>query len=627
MCGIVGIWHRKSKVDVDVNLLQSARARIDHRGPDDTGEYVDTDFGLAHCRLSVLDTSRGGHQPMSIGNGRYHLVFNGEIYNYRQLVDTYLQDVELVSSSDTEVLAHLLQRKGIGALSLLKGMFSLAFRDREAERLILARDPFGKKPLFYAEHNGDFMFASETKALLGFVDAHVNQEAVTRYFLHEYIPSPDSAWEGITQLPMGHAMEVTREGKNITKWWKPDFAPKHVDSQSSLLERLDTHLQVAVERRLVSDVPVGLLLSGGLDSTTIGWYMSRLVDAPVRSYSVSFSSSEFDESLFAENAARSLAFDHEAILFDLEMFKRVLPKIVRLMDMPLADASLLPTYAICERARQDVTVVLDGDGSDELFGGYGTFQAALVAERLSHLPQWVLSFLSYATYQLPTRYGNFSFDFKAKSFVRGLGLQLARRNQVWLGSFSEAELRALLQDRWGQEIEHVWKCVDQAQDVASGLETVDAVSYATISHYMQDDILVKLDRASMFNGLEARTPFLDVDLAEFVMRLPVEYKRDKNILRTLMRGRIPQTIVDRNKQGFGIPLGMWLRGSLQGWMKDVLNQEKLDEDGIFRFDYVNNLIQKHVSGKADLRKQLWTLLSFQLWYDEWVAQRDLIFPD
>ncbi|HLD25845.1 MAG TPA: asparagine synthase (glutamine-hydrolyzing) [Candidatus Andersenbacteria bacterium] len=622
MCGIVGIWHRQDPGTADQARLTAAAETLAHRGPDDAGVWTQGPVGFAHRRLSILDLSLAGRQPMATPDGRYRIVFNGEIYNFRELQQKYLHGVRLSSSSDTEVLLHVLAQQGSAVLPHLRGMFAFAFWDAQEEALLLARDPFGKKPLYWAAAHGVFSFASEVKALLHVQPAlkAIDRPALAKYFLYEYVPSPASGYQDIRQLSMGHLARVRRDSVELKAWWRPSYRPKTeiVDEEHTQRE-FDRHLKHAVERRMIADVPVGLLLSGGLDSTTIGWYMRQCTTSPLHSFSVSFGEKSFDESSYARLAARALQTVHHELRFDVAAFQKAVSVTAAGMDIPFGDASLLPTYAISKLARQEITVALDGDGSDELLGGYGTFQAAAVADRLPRLPHAVVSGLRGALNLLPTSYGNFSFDFKLKSFVEGLAYGRAARNQIWLGSFGPRDLQELLVPAWRSECAQVLEDVAAIVEATRALATFDAISWLTVHHYLQNDILVKLDRATMLTSLEARTPFLDLDFAEFVMHLPVHLKQNKYMLRRVMRGRIPDAIIDRSKRGFGIPLGFWLRGPLYGWAREVLAPRKLRQQGVLAPQVVERLLREHKSGKADWRKKLWTLLAWQLWYDRWMA--------
>ncbi|MBI3251600.1 MAG: asparagine synthase (glutamine-hydrolyzing) [Candidatus Andersenbacteria bacterium] len=625
MCGIVGVMPKRNQ-PIKAGVLEAMRDSLSHRGPDDGGLYMQDTVGLGHRRLSILDLTSAGHQPMLSQDGRYVIVFNGEIYNYRELAKQYLSDISFVSGSDTEVLLELLARYGQTALPWLRGMFAFALWDTQAKKLLLACDPFGKKPLFYADSKEAFLFASEPKAFKEYPGwrAEMDLAAASHYFLHEYVPSPNTGFKGVQKLLMGSVLEIGIGGDVHTQsWWKPSFIPKVVLSEGAALQKLDSLLTKAVERRMVSDVPVGIFLSGGLDSTTIAWYMKKQARGALHSCSIGFDDRSFDETSFVRLAADSLQTTHHSAVFGARDVPAALAQIVPLMDVPLSDASLLPTYAVSKLARAHMKVVLSGDGADELFGGYGTFTAEAVGSRLDFLPAAFWQYLEKGLAGLPVSHDYFSFDFKAKSFVKGMKYKGLRRNQVWLGSFSEVELRQLLAQPGIAS--DAFTPVDGLLGQLAGLGSFDRLSAATVAQYLQDDILVKLDRASMMSGLEARTPFLDVDLAEFVMKLPVPLKKGKYLLKKLMRGRIPKAIIDRPKKGFGLPLGRWLQTDLNDWMQATLSREALHQHSLWNTEYVEKLIQEHERGQVDGRKKLWTLIMFQLWWEYWIAgERDIV---
>lgn len=623
MCGIVGIWNKGSHQSIDRSVIEGMASRLAHRGPDDLGAWGEGDVGLGHSRLAVIDVTSGGHQPMTTLDGRYTITYNGELYNYRELARKYLSDIDLQTGSDTEVLLHLLSKQGDEIIGELRGMFALGLWDSDRRELLLARGPFGKKPLYYIELPEVFLFASEVKAL--FKDKRVRREidptVLGQYLLHEYVPAPLTGWQGIKELPMGSTMRVTEDGSVIDQWWKPSFSPKYtgIDANS----KFDSLLEVAVRRRMVADVPVGVLLSGGLDSTAIAWYM-RQHTSSLHSFSVSFDEESYNEGGFALRAAAALGTEHHDIKFGLEEFTSTLAETIELMDIPFADASLLPTYAVSRLAKKYVTVALDGDGSDELLMGYGTFQAAELADRLDWVPNIIWENMRRLANLWPTNHDYFSTDFKLKQFLKGVGSEAARRQQIWLGSFSDSEMAPLLTNQSKTELVDTFDAVDSLNGTGQNLTQTDELTNLLLQHYLHNAILVKLDRASMMVGLEARTPFLDVDLAEFAMKLPSDLKRHKKILKDVMRKRIPDEIIDRPKHGFAMPIGQWLRGPLQSWARDVLDEDKIRDDNVFVFEEVERLMNEHRDGVLDHRKKLWTILMWQIWYDRWVVQRDVI---
>jgi asparagine synthase (glutamine-hydrolysing) len=611
MCGIVGAINWQGK-RIDAAVMERMTGVIDHRGPDDHRVWVAEGVGLGHQRLSIIDLTDSAAQPMVSDDGRYRIVFNGEIYNYQELKDKYCKGVNFRSTSDTEVLLYLLIKYKTEIFPALRGMFAFALWDGKRRELLLARDSFGKKPLYIWHDKREFVFASEIKALLKYpsVKPLINKRDVVSYLIYEYVPEPATGFVGIRQLPMGCYAEVSKGRMKINRWWKPQFQPKKQMSEKEAMEEFDGLMQQAVKRRLVADVPVGLLLSGGIDSTAVGWYMKQASQEELHSFSVGFRENTFNEDGYAQQAASVLGTNHHHCEFGIDEFKHYLSYAVK-MDIPFGDSSLLPTWAVSDLAHQHVKGVLDGDGSDELLGGYGIFAAVEWADKLSGVPVGWWRVLESISHFLPTGYEYFTWDFKLKSFLRGMGMERAQRQQAWLGSYSLRELQAWLTDEYVLLAEGEWRQIGARMEEAAKLDSFDGMSAQIINDYLQNDILVKLDRASMTFGLEARTPFLDTDLAEFIMRLPAEYKQDKKLLRKVMRGRIPDSIIDRPKQGFALPLGHWLRNELYDWTEKVLESASVDE--IFKAGVVKRILHEHRSGRVDHRKKIWTMLALALW--------------
>lgn len=612
MCGIVGVinWNKQP---VDSEVLRRMAGKIKHRGPDSSGMWVDGAVGLGHQRLAIIDLTPAGGQPMSSSDGRYHLVYNGEIYNYRELKEKYCRDINFRSTSDTEVLLNLLSKQGVKILPELRGMFALALWDKQTQELLLARDPFGKKPLCWWQDRDTFIFGSEIKAIIEHpnVTLAVDKRAVVSFLVYEYVPEPATGWQGIQQLPMGSWVKVKSGKIEVKRWWMVEFEPKaEVDEEAAAAE-FDELMKQAVRRRLVADVPVGLLLSGGIDSTAVGWYMKELGHGDLHSFSIGFEENMFNEAGYAQQAASVLGTRHHHRNFGRDDFQRLVEKLTQ-MDILLSDSSLLPTWAVSELASQEVKVVLDGDGSDELLGGYGIFEAAAWAEKLRMVPAMAWRMARVMSRRWPTSYEYFTLDFQIKSFLRGMGMRREQRQQAWLGSFQRDELQAVLTAEYGALCQEAWEEIVTRAERFQKLDWFDSMSGQIIQDYLQNDILVKLDRAAMAFGLEARTPFLDVDLAEFIMRLPAAYKRDKRLLKRVMRGRIPESIIDRRKQGFAMPLGHWLRGEWYEWARTILKNET-EVTSVVKAEAIDRLLTEHKEGKADHRKKLWTLITLGLW--------------
>ncbi len=626
MCGIAGIWDTKGGLCEKQSLERMGEA-IAHRGPDGKGSYVSGSIGFVHRRLSIIDVTSAGAQPFISEDGRYMLTFNGEIYNYRELRSKYFSEDTFVSNSDTEVLMKMLMRFHGDALSLLRGMFAFAFFDTQDQKLLLATDMFGKKPLFYAWAGENFLFASEPKALIasGYIHPEISNKEISQYLLHEYVPTPYAGFSGVFSLGPGEVFEIGATQRRIAKWTAPQVAPKVSLSFKDAMKRFDQLLGVAVERRMVADVPVGLFLSGGLDSSTIAWYMRHIrKEGEIHSCSVSFDDQSFNEEPIASIVASDLSLTHHAKNFSAKEFISTLQEIIPYMDVPFADISLLPTYMISKTAREHMKVVLDGDGSDELLGGYGTFSAYELSRRGAAIPSWVWSAAEAMVRSIPVSHSYFSFDFKLKSFLRGASYPSERNMQVWLGAFTEQEQLQLLKSEKQSSIRELFESVDFA--VSPHVQnSFDRASLYHVATYMNRDILVKIDRATMSVGLEARTPFLDSDFAEFVLRLPDSYKRNKRILRELMKGRISEDVILRKKQGFGIPSGSWFSKELLSFVYTILSRDRIEAVGVFTYAYVERLLREHRDKTYDHRKKIWTLISFQLWYEYWIlGKRDIL---
>lgn len=621
MCGIAGFVGTGNE-----ELLEEMCSRLAHRGPDASGIWADHDVGLAHTRLSVIDLSSGAAQPMSYANGRFHLIFNGEIYNFRELKEELARLGALFKThSDTEVILAAYAAWGTGCFRRLEGMFALALYDSDQRQLVLARDRLGKKPLYYAQVGDTLVFGSEIKALLvhPLITRTISPPALAQYLSREYVPTPQTLFAGMSKLMPGtfavyHAGSYTQES-----FWRPcEEGSSSVPSESEALAKFDSLLGEAVEKRLVADVPVGIFLSGGLDSSTIAYYAARS-HAVVRTFSVGFEETAFDESEQAALVARHLGTRHEQRVLTSADALALVPRIAEAFDEPIADASILPTMLLSEFTRKSVTVALGGDGADELLLGYQTFQAEAVASAYAQVPESLRALATRAADLLPTSVGYFSLDFKAKKFTHDFSIDPATRHLQWLGSFREDELLQLLAPEYRvAAMGGLAVLIAQWKDECTYDDPLNALSHLYLRTYCMDDVLVKVDRASMQYGLEVRTPFLDAALVSYVLSLPSSYKyrngEGKQLLRALMRGRLPDSIIDRKKKGFAPPIAAWLRGPLAGLMKDLLSSERLRQQGIFEPAYVERLVTAHLAGTHDHRKKLWTLLVFQLWYDRWI---------
>lgn len=623
MCGIAGVVSRTAPIHEQELRLMAAALR--HRGPDDDGFYLSPQDRGAHCgfgfrRLSIIDVS-GGHQPIPNEDESVWAMCNGEIYNFKELRRELESDGHVFRTySDTEVLVHLWERDGARLVDRLNGMFAVAIWDERERSLFLARDRLGEKPLYYADLGETMVFASEAKGILAHPTCSspaLDEQALVEYLAFEYVPAPKSIFRGVKKLEAAHTL-TWREGKaDVERYWEPRFDVVNGRSDAEWIDETAARLRDSVHRRLVSDVPLGVFLSGGLDSSAVAAMMTQLLPPhSVETFSIGFTEPTFDESVYARRVAAYLGTDHHEHIVSARSMASLLPDVVAVLDEPLGDASILPTYELSRLTRRDVTVALGGDGGDELFAGYPTFPAHRVAE-LYRVPRVLNRALSHAADWLPVSNTNFSIDFKVKRFLRGARAPMAVRDQLWLGSFSPDESRRLVRRSGVDPFSELCN-----SDGRRSLDLVQRLTAQYLRYYLEGDILVKLDRASMANSLEVRAPFLDHTFVEFVNSMPSSLKlkglRTKHVLKKALRPYLPPEIIERPKKGFGIPVAEWLNGELKELSDDALSESELRAHGLFEVAEVHRLMRDHRRGRRDNRKQLWTLLMFQLWHRRWL---------
>lgn len=621
MCGIVGFIGGGNEQDVS-RMVGSLR----HRGPDDKGIYCADGVGLGHARLSIIDLTPSGHQPMWNAAHTVGIVFNGEIYNFLQLKKTLAAEGhKFVGTSDTEVIIALYEKYGEHCFTHLEGMFAIALYDRAQKKLLLARDRMGKKPLYFGIWNGTFVFGSEPKALLAhpLVKKELNETALNAYFALDYVPTPLSIWKGMEKLEPGTFLTYKDVKIRTEHFWDPDFRGTPIREENALLQ-LDQHLRDAVSARLVSDVPLGIFLSGGLDSSTVAYYAAeakREQGEKIHTFSIGFSEVSFDESRYAALVAKHLDTIHHHEMLSAEDSLAVIPKIFSSLDEPMADASIIPTYLLSRFTKEHVTVALGGDGGDELFAGYPTFQAERMMGVYRMIPQgFRQEVIAPAIAHLPSSLGNFSLEFKLKKFLEGAEEgNLVRRHMRWLGTFDEGERSQLFTPEvWRSfQSENVYAEAERAMAASNSEDEHNKLLFVYQRSYMMDEVLVKVDRASMLASLETRAPFLDRRLVEFANQLPYAYKlhgmTTKYLLKKVMEGKLPHDIIHRQKKGFGVPIGEWLCGPLRQWAEDLLLEDSLRNGGVFDPSYARTLLTEHLSGRANHRKKLWNILVFLEW--------------
>ena len=630
MCGIAGFVGRGSEDDGRRMILS-----LKHRGPDHQGVGFFGDVALASARLAIIDISPDGNQPMTDEKRRVALVFNGEIYNFQELRDELLAtgNYRFRSRSDTEVILRAYQEYGERCFEKLNGMFALALYDFEKKQLILARDRMGEKPLYYGVFGETLIFGSELKALLAHPHARrvIDLGALARYLVHDYVPTPHSIFCGIRKLEPGNYLvwEKGKEERRVSFW--PRLAPPVCAMPfGAALSGLESLLVAAVRLRLIADVPLGVFLSGGIDSGAVAYFARRHIPAGrMKTFSIGFEDPTFDETVYAREVAQYLGSDHTEYRIQAADMLGEATRLPDIADEPLADSSLIPMAILCRLARKDVTVTLSGDGGDELFAGYPTFRADSVANFYARMPHWFRkNIMPKLTGLLPVSDSYMNFGFRARKLFDGLSGDTRYRHHLWLGSFAPQELGLLMTPEAGRAAaagqEEIFAALDRLMDNAPGEDPGNRLLYLYQKTYLLDQVLVKVDRASMAYALEVRSPFLDHRLVEFMNDLPYGYKYRgltlKYMLKKLMADRLPRRIISRKKKGFGAPVSGWLKKELRPLAEETLLSARVSQDGFLNTGFVRKLLEDHFASRADNGKKLWTLLQFQLWRERWLPK-------
>ena len=617
MCGICGLVAAEREGAPDLEAVERMSARLVHRGPDDDGLFHEGPVALAARRLSIIDLD-GGHQPIANEDGSCVVVQNGEIYNYRELKrELEGRGHTFATDCDTEVLVHLYEEHGEEFVERLRGMFAIALWDKRRSRLLLARDRFGIKPLYYREAGGGLAFASELKAMLelpGF-SREIDPEAVSAYLAFNSIPAPLTIFAEARKLPPGHLLSWEGGETRLRRYARPGPPPggeERRGSMDALAAELREVLDDSVRAHLVADVPVGVLLSGGVDSGGLAALASAHAGEPLHTFSIGFEEAGFDELSRARMVAERYGTDHHELILRPDAVE-LLPRLVEAFDEPFGDSSALPTYIVSELAAGEVKTALSGEGGDELFGGYYTYVADLLARRVGRLAPLARPLAE----ALPSRADRVGFDYKAKRFARAAALPPLERHHGWKEIFS-AEARA------GLAGPAAWDPLDLYREryaETEGAEPLARMQDLDLGIYMVDDLLVKTDRLSMAHSLELRVPFLDQRVAEFAFSLPTRMKvrgfEKKRLLRRALEPLLPKEIVHGRKQGFSIPIAAWLRGPLEPFARETLAPGAIERQGLLDPAAVTPILDRHVSGREDLSRQIWGLMALTLWFDRY----------
>lgn len=620
MCGIAGIINATKQVPEQSHLERMVEV-LRHRGPDQRGLHLESGAGLGHQRLSIIDL-KTGNQPMRDASGRYTLVFNGEIYNFRELrSELEGKGRKFKTASDTEVILQAYAEKGASCVSDFRGMFAFAIWDNHKREVFLARDRVGKKPLYYAVWNQAFYFASEIKALLqvpGF-PREVNPNALQSYFALTYVPGPQTAFRDVYELPPAHTLTWNGGILRLEKYWRLSFGASFPGSLEEAAEQLWQLVYKATKMRLMSDVPLGVFLSGGLDSSTVVAAMAESGAKPIKTFSIGFDSERFDELPYARQVAEHFHTDHEELIIKPDALS-VLPDIVWHYDQPYADASAIPTYYVSKIAKERVTVVLNGDGGDESFGGYERFLSLLKWERMLKMPLAVRSLIAGMLSRHPERRYEDPRVFRRCRTADGLRAESMDAIYLrYMVQYSSDERNHLLTEPFRRpRNDEAEKYLRDALKNANGGTALARMMQAEIETSLPGDLLVKMDRATMAHGLEARSPFLDHQVIEFAAALPDAYKIHGKILKVvvkkMMQGRLPKSILDRPKQGFGVPVQNWLSGDLAEWVRDVLWDPVTLKRPYFNPEAVRQVMRLHDAGWSAYKHKVWSLLMFELWH-------------
>ncbi len=629
MCGICGIIDYRNNSIIEEKTINDMCGELRHRGPDDEGIYLKNgapSVGLGHRRLSIIDLSQAGHQPMTNEDRSIWLVFNGEIYNYRYLKDELKKRGHIFKSdSDTEVMVHLYEIYGEECIKHLRGMFAFAVWDEKKKTLLLGRDRVGKKPLLYCQSGNIFCFASEFSSILasGLIDKSINLKAVNHYMNFGYVPAPSTIYNGVFKLPPAHTLTLKDGNIRLKRYWDLDYSGKIKISEQEASEEVLRLLKDAVKVRLYSDVPLGAFLSGGIDSSAVVGLMSQVSDSKVKTFSVGFEESDYSELKYARAIAERFGTEHHEFIVKPNAIE-ILPMLVERYGEPYADSSCIPTYYVSRETKRFVTVALNGDGGDEAFGGYERYQAMMVSENLKKLPGYLKSIVSGLADILPDSVNQKNTLRRLKRFFGSAELPMAERYLRWVGILGEIRPDDLYSEEFLKAVrpDGPLSVIEQYLTGSNRLDLLDSLLLTDTSTYLPDDLLVKVDIASMANSLEARSPFLDHELIEFAAKLPSEFKirgfTKKYILRKAVKGLLPKENIHRRKMGFGVPVGQWFRGELKDFLRETVLSSASLKRGYFRPNAVKKFVEDHISGKKDYTFQLWALLMLELWHKKFM---------
>lgn len=626
MCGIVGFVNA-NKRHAEREVLEKMNACIIHRGPDEDGFFVKENVALAMRRLSIIDL-KGGQQPIFNADKSSVIVFNGEIYNFQSLKkDLEAQGDKFYTNSDTEVILHLYDRYGTDCVQFLRGMFAFAIWDEKDQSLFVARDRVGKKPLLYSHQpNGDFVFGSEFTALLAHpsVSREVDFEAIDSYLSYLCVPAPQTAFRQIRKLEPAHWLRWKNGKIETRRYWMPDFSKKIKITEEEAIEETTRILREAVKLRMIAEVPLGAFLSGGVDSSTIVALMAQESEQPVKTFSIGFEEQDFSELKYAKRVAEHTGAEYNEFIVRPNALE-VLPTLVKHYGEPYADSSAIPTYYVSRETRKFVTVALNGDGGDESFAGYERYAAMKIAEKYNRFPAVLRKiFIEKPIGFFPTSELKKSRVRDARRFLRAANLPKTERYFYWMSAFNREAKKDIYTKDFSKNIaaQNPSVFLDQWFSKANGSGLLDTVLLTDQMTYLPNDLLVKVDIASMANSLEARSPFLDHKVIEFAASLPESLKlrsfETKSLLKKIAARLVPREVIYRRKMGFGVPVGNWFRGEMKDFVCEILLSEKSLRRGIIKSEMIEKYVREHISAGRDHTFQIWTLLMLELWFREFI---------
>jgi len=627
MCGITGFVYGNGRM-ADRAILEGMNGCIIHRGPDEDGFYLNENVGLAMRRLSIIDLA-GGQQPMHNEDRTKWIVYNGEIYNFQELRDDLAKrGHKFYTHSDTETVIHLYDEFGEDCLNYLRGMFAFAIWDETERSLFLARDRVGKKPLLYSHQpNGDLIFGSEFQAVLHHpsISRDVDHKAIDSYLSYLCVPAPLTAYQQIRKLESGHWLKWKGGEIETKRYWLPNFSKKIQISEEDAIEETTRLLRESTKLRLISEVPLGAFLSGGVDSSTIVALMAQESSSPVKTFSIGFEEQDFSELKYARRVAEHVGAEYHEFIVRPNALE-ILPTLVEHYGEPYADSSAIPTYYVSHETRKHVTVALNGDGGDESFAGYERHAAMWLSESYHQIPRAMRKvFVEMPMRFIPTSETRRSRVRDIKRFLRVAGLPKSERYFRWMSTFDREAKQTLYTDEFASTLSGADPSVYMNKwfATANGAGIVDAALLNDLMTYLPNDLLVKVDIASMANSLEARSPFLDHKVIEFAASLPQKLKmhrpfETKSLLKKVAARLVPHDVVYRRKMGFGVPVGKWFRDEMKSFISDILLSSRSLDRGIIRPEAIRRYVTEHTTGERDHQFQLWTLLMLELWFQRFI---------